>query len=228
MKVIITGATRGLGKSIAEALSKHGHDLLLIARSKEDLKSLSDLLALNNTLVETLTLDLGKSDDLQKLSEKLKADQTFDVLINNLGVYQEDSPEKAGIEEIDKLLRINLYSTIELSKAVLPQMKSRKNGLIINIGSVMSVEAIPHATAYSISKHALKAWNDALRKEVRKDGIKVTAVYPGAINTSSWDGMDADRSQMIQAEDIAKLLLPLLTMNSCTLVDEIKLSPRNF
>ncbi len=228
MKVIITGASRGLGKSIAEACSKERHDLILIARSNTDLNSLSDKLTKNNIELKTLAADLGKRDELKELAAMISTDKTIDVLINNLGVYQEDDPEKVNLDEIDKLLRLNLHTSIELSKAVLPQMKSRKKGLIINIGSIMSTKALPHATAYSISKHALKAWNDALREEVRKYGIKITAVYPGAINTSSWDGMDANRSQMIQAEDIASLIIPLLNMNRSTLVDEINLSPLNF
>ena len=83
--------------------------------------------------------------------------------------------------------------------------------------------------SYSISKHALKAWNDSLREELRTKSVKVTAIYPGAMNTSSWDEVEnVERQKMIQVEDVAKLIRQLIEIGESTLVEEIRLSPLNF
>jgi short-subunit dehydrogenase len=92
----------------------------------------------------------------------------------------------------------------------------------------MSINATAFAADYSISKHAFKAWNDALRAELRSKKIKVSAIFPGSVNTSSWDGIEVDRNQMIQAEDIAECVSCILKMKTNTLLDEIHISPNTF
>ena len=228
MNVLISGATRGLGRAIAERFAKAGHHLWLIARSKEDLSSMQKQISQKDEGIHLFAGDLSNPSTLDEIGRDVLREHKIDVLINNLGIYREDSATEIKLEDIEQLLQLNLYSAIEMTKFCLPRMKSSKAGLIINIGSVMSQQAMPHATAYSISKHALKGWNDALRKELRTQGIKVTGIYPGAINTSSWDGIEANREAMIQTEDIAQLLLQLLEMSPSTLIEEIKISPLDF
>ena len=92
----------------------------------------------------------------------------------------------------------------------------------------MSINAAPFASNYSISKHALKAWTDALRAELREQGVKVCGIYPGAVDTSSWDVSTANKQEMIHPTDIAKLVALIPSFSKSTLVEEIKISPLNF
>jgi short-subunit dehydrogenase len=107
-------------------------------------------------------------------------------------------------------------------------MKAAERGMIVNISSINGLAADQHAAAYSISKHALKAWNDALREELRNSGIRVTAFYPGPVNTSSWEGLPVDHQAMIQAEDIAELVVCIGRISSAALVEEVRISPLKF
>jgi short-subunit dehydrogenase len=227
MRILISGASRGLGKNLAYQLAKSGHDLILMARSEERLKSIkSDLEKI--VKVEVIAVDLSDAEETRAAIGKISSLDKIDVLINNVGVYSENQASDFDTHELKSQLDINLWSAIHLTQAILPGFIQKKSGLILNINSVMGVEAARHAATYSISKHALKAWNDSLREELRNKGIKVSAIYPGAINTSSWDGIEADREAMIQTEDIAELVVTLLKIGSSTLVEEIHLSPSNF
>jgi len=125
-------------------------------------------------------------------------------------------------------MEVNLYSSIMLTDMVLPSMIKNQAGLVVNIGSVMSIKAEQYASIYSISKHALKAWNDALRERLRQKGIQVSAIYPGSVNTSSWKKEQLDVQAMIQPEDVAKLVISLSKLSPSCLVEEIRLSPLNF
>lgn len=228
MKAIITGATRGLGKAIAEAFSEAGIDLFLIARTENDLITLSQKLHHSNCKVDFLAVDLSKENALETANLKEEKIKECSILVNNLGIYKENQASRTNLEELKEMMAANLYSAIQMCNFCLPTLIKNKPSKIINIGSVMSIKASPIASNYSISKHALKAWNNALREELRSKNIAVCAVYPGAINTSSWDGVDADRSSMIQTEDIAKLILSMVQAGQQSLMEELHISPQNF
>jgi len=223
MRAIISGATRGIGRAIATKLAAEGVDLLLLARTESDLLALKEELKASNSKVEVLAIDLSN----QKAIQSLKIKGEINVLINNLGIYTVGDPLSLTVSEVQQQIETNLYSAIGLTAHCLPKLLAQQ-GKIINIGSVMSLNAAEMATAYSISKHAFKGWNDALRESLRIKNVKVSAIYPGAVNTSSWNGIEADCSQMIQAEDIAELVSSLLKMSNNTLVEEIRISPRDF
>lgn len=228
MNILISGASRGIGRAVATLLASKNHNLYLISRSISDLESLKAKIQTQENKVEIFSCDLSKSQESVQLIEKIQATTQIDVLINNLGIFETNQSDQIDIDELKKLMDLNLYSAINLSNAVIESMKESEQGTIINMGSVMSHLAAPFAANYSISKHAFKAWNDALRDELRQHGLKVCAIYPGAVNTSSWDGMEVNRDAMIQPEDIAKLINTLLEMNYNTLVEEVRLSPLRF
>jgi short-subunit dehydrogenase len=229
MNVLISGATRGIGKAIAQRLAKAGYNLKLLARNEEALvlikKELQNAYAIE---VDYYPIDLSDQKQLSHLQEETNFLSNINVLINNLGVFTTDSSIDLSLSTLQKQLEVNLFSTIQLSQALLPGFKKEGAGIIINIGSVASLSAAPETVSYAISKHALKAWNDSLREEMRKENIKVSAIYPGAVNTSSWDGMEVPREKMIQPKDIAELVHSLLLMSPSTLVEEIRLSPQYF
>ncbi|MEQ8625255.1 MAG: SDR family NAD(P)-dependent oxidoreductase [Vicingaceae bacterium] len=228
MKAIISGATRGIGRAIAKILALKGYDLILLARSEGELKKLAEELSQPQLTHIYYALDLTDLTQIKSLSEKLLATDSVKLLINNLGEYKLDQASNLKENELLELLEINLFSAINLTQSALPSLKTSNSSAIINIGSVMGLTASKEATAYSISKHAFKAWNDALREELKTNNIKVSCLYPGAVNTSSWDGTDANRGAMIQAEDIAKIVGNLVDLGSTCLVEEVRISPMNF
>ncbi|MBL4708322.1 MAG: SDR family NAD(P)-dependent oxidoreductase, partial [Flavobacteriales bacterium] len=132
-----------------------------------------------------------------------------------------------SLDGLKNQLEVNLYSAVNLTQLVL-NSKNCSLSTIINIGSVMSLNAMPFAADYSISKYSFKGWNDSLRENLRKEGIKVSAIYPGSVNTSSWDGLEVDRNQMIQATDIAEIVTSILKMSNNSLIEEVRISPRDF
>ncbi len=225
MKAVISGATRGIGKAIATELASNGFDLLLLARDEENLIKLTKELKTKDSNHEYRSIDLADLSQIEKLEI---SSQPIALLINNLGEYKLDEPSQINQQELNKLLEINLFSSINLTKKILPNLQINPHSTIINIGSVMSLKAEKEAISYSISKHAFKAWNDGLREELRMKGIKVTCIYPGAVNTSSWDGIKVNRKKMIQAEEIAKIVSTLSMLGDSTLVEEIRISPLNF
>ncbi len=228
MKAIISGASRGLGKATAIAMAAEGYDLLLISRSENDLKKLQKELEEEHKRlkIEILPIDLS-SPDLE-LNFDLSDEMEEMVLINNVGSYQNEKVSGLKKEEIEKMLSVNLFSSVALTNSILPFLRKCKKAQIVNISSINGLEADPNATAYSISKHSLKAWNDALREELRKENIKVTAFYPGPINTTSWEGADVDHSAMIQAEDIAQMIVQVCKLSLGALVEDVKMNPLNF
>jgi len=228
MKAIITGASRGIGKAIAHALANTSYDLILIARGEKGLLELKGELNQYKVEIECWPLDLGDPVQSKKAQTQIANLDSLNLLVNNLGVYWEDSASSFTTKSLEEILEINLLQAISLSQKSIPLLKLEKTANIINIGSVMSIEARSKATAYSISKHAFKGWNDALREELRLEGIKVTAIYPGSVNTSSWDGIDVDKSELIQTEDIAKMVSSILDMNANSLIEEIRINPLRF
>lgn len=224
MKALITGASKGLGIAIAQELLSQKYDIVIVSRNethlKEAVKSLDNP---NNQSIQYLALDLSLAEERKKLQNHPDVFADLNVLVNNLGMYYENS----DASNLEKMLETNLLAAIDLTKYAEKEL-IKQTGNIVNIGSVMSIQAQAFAIDYSISKHALKAWNDAIREKLRPQNVSVTGIYPGAINTSSWDGQEVNREDMIQTEDIAALVGQLLKLNKSSLVEEIRLSPLQF
>lgn len=200
------------------------HDVVIISRNETNLKeALSRLKNPKNKKMEYIAMDLSDAKERQKLHDYNDIMKGTTVLINNLGIYYENSE----ISDLSKIMETNLISAIEVTNFLEEQL-ILQSGNVFNIGSVMSIDSKSFALDYSISKHAFKAWNDGLREKLRSKNVSVSAIYPGAINTSSWDGEAVDRSAMIQPEDIASLIGQILTLNKSSLVEEIRLSPFQF
>jgi hypothetical protein len=228
MRILISGASRGLGKSIAYRLAAEKHNLILIARSESLLNELKvELEGRYAVDVLPIAADLSKKEAFHFISSIIGTNVP-DIIINNLGVYKEGGASTLKKAFLNQQLDLNLMAAIELNQLFIEELKRRRNGLIVHINSIMGVEAKSLATAYSISKHALKAYSDALREELRADGIKVSTIYPAAINTSSWDGIEANKEQMIQTDDVAELIACRLKRGGKSIVEEIHLSSLNF
>ncbi len=228
MKAIVSGATKGIGRSITMALAAEGYDLGLGARNLEELDFLRKEISAIYPSLEVIT----KSVDFSQKHETRNFAETFmhywgdvDVLVNNVGVYEEDNLDELTEQGFMNQFNVNFFSALRLTQPFVPEFKRRKSGNIINICSVLSKKGRKHAISYSISKQALYGYTKLLREELRAFDVKVTAILPGSTNTPSWDGIDAHVDEFVQPEDVANGVIMALKSNG--LVEEIEIKPIN-
>lgn len=230
MNIIITGASKGLGKAIAEKYAADKmHNIYLCARNEAALQELANELLKDfpGTRVYTFVCDM--SDKAQVFAfAKWLLDQhvTVDILVNNAGQFIPGSVYSEPEGALEKMIEVNLYSAYHLTRSLLPSMMQAKNGHIFNMCSIASLKAYENGGAYSISKFALAGFSKNLREELKTYNIKVTAVYPGAAYTDSWSGSGVDPLRIMEAKDVAEMIYASskLSMQAC--VEEIVLRPQ--
>jgi len=179
--VWITGASSGIGAALAEEFAQAGAQLILSARRREELERVAAKCP-GTALV--LPLDLSRADTFPPLVEAaLERFGRIDVLVNNGGISQRALVKDTRLEVDRRLMEVNFFGTVALTKAVLPSMLKAKSGHVVVISSVMGKIGTPQRSAYAASKHALHGFFDCLRAEVSDDGLFVTLICPGYVRT---------------------------------------------
>ena len=231
MNIVITGASKGLGKAIAEAFAKdeQQHNFFLCARNVDALeatgKDLRERFPQNK--MHTKTCDVSDKISLQQFVAWLNGHVSqVDILVNNAGVYLPGSAYGEDDGMLEKLMEVNLYSAYHLTRMILPGMISSKSGHVFNICSIASIMAYPNGGAYSISKFALYGFSKNLREEMKPHGIKVTHVLPGAAYTDSWSGSGVDPQRIMEAADVARMVYAAAQLSPQACVEEIILRPQ--
>lgn len=228
MKVVITGGSKGIGREIALAFAREGADVAVCARGNGELKELNRELCQISPRAEHICFpaDCSRKDELVAFLEKVQEDYgKIDVLVNNVGMYQEagllDEPE--GL--LKEMLNLNLLAAYHCSRFFSPGMKARKSGHIFNICSVASLRAVAVAGAYTVSKHALLGLSRSLREELRPFRVKVTSVIPGSTLTASWEGDQRDTGHLMDPSDIAAAVVDAFRLRGNANVDELLITP---
>ena len=213
----ITGATSGIGKATAQLFAKNNIRLILCGRRKERLETLEKELS-EFTQVTTLTFDISDKIAVQNAIASLpESFQQIDILINNAGnAHGLASIQEGSLEDWDAMLDINVKGLLYVSKAIMPQMVDRNNGFIVNIGSIAGKDVYPNGNVYCASKHAVNALNKAMRIDLNKHNIRVSAIHPGAVETEFSEVRfkgDTEKAKdvytgykALQAEDIADII----------------------
>ncbi|KEO78765.1 3-ketoacyl-ACP reductase [Paenibacillus sp. SEL3] len=214
---IITGASKGIGKAIAETLAKEGVNLGLISRTLTDLQKLQD--SLGSTYgVKVVSAVADISDRSQAAAAVASLEHELgavDILINNAGIATFGTVAEMDPEEWERIIRVNLMGTYYVTHAVLPSMLAQKSGNIINISSTAGERGFATGSAYCASKFALMGFTEALMQEVRKSNIRVTALTPSTVNTelAANAGLPiGDEDRMLQPQDLADLTLATLKL----------------
>ena len=228
MIVVITGASKGIGKAIAEQFAGQGHQLLLCSRGE---KSLYDTVAdLQNRFPESTVkgrvCDMSNKADVQNFASWCLQQGTPDILVNNAGQFVPGSIHNEADGILEQMIEVNLYSAYYLTRALLPAMIQAQSGHIFNICSIASLNAYANGGSYSISKFALLGFSKNLREELKPQGIKVTAVCPGATLSSSWDGFEIDPKRIMETADVAKMILAAASLSPMAVVEDIILRPQ--
>lgn len=229
MNIVITGASKGLGKAIAEKFAANGYSLFLCARTQSELSETAHEIAQRfpDIKVEYKTCDVSKKNELKAFSEwVLGSTKTVDVLVNNAGSFVPGQVHEEEDGTIEYLMETNLYSAYYLSRYLLPSMMDRKSGHIFNICSIAALKAYKYGGSYSITKYAMAGLSVNLRDEMRDYGVKVTAVYPGAAYTASWEGSGIPAERMMTAQDIADIIYTSASLSPQACVEEIVIRPQ--
>ena len=219
---LITGATSGIGRATAITLSGEHMNLVICGRRTEELKKLQE--EINSAVdVHILSFDVSRKKDVFSAVENLPEKfSSIDILINNAGNAHGLDPIQTGnIDDWDAMIDINIKGLLYVSKAIIPQMSKRKQGHIINIGSIAGKEVYPNGNVYCASKHAVDAINQAMRIDLNEQGIRVGAINPGHVETAfskvRFKG-DKERAKSVykgfkalQSEDIADIIRFIVT-----------------
>jgi len=229
MNVIITGASRGIGKAIAEEFAAAGHDLCLCARGELSLyRTVEELVTrFEGVTVKARPYDLEDPLQAQAFGKWiLDLGLSVDILVNNAGQFLSGHVLDEPAGTLEKMIGANLYSAYHLTRTLAPAMIARHQGHIFNICSVASLQAYENGGSYSISKFALAGFSSNLRQELKPHGVKVTTVYPGAAMTDSWSGSGVDPSRIMKARDIAQMILAASLLSPQATVEEILIRPQ--
>lgn len=229
MNVVITGASRGLGKAIAHVFAQNGHNLILTSRNDVALyNAMQELMTeYPNISIKARAFDLSIKEQAQAFGKwVLDLQVSIDVLVNNAGLFDPGSVYNEPDGTLEHMMAVNLFSAYHVTRAVINQMITQKSGHIFNMCSIASLKAYPNGGAYSISKYALAGFSTNLREEMKPHGIKVTAVYPGAAYTDSWVGSGVDPKRIMEAEDISRMVYTAAHLSPQACVEEIILRPQ--
>jgi len=229
MNVVITGASKGFGRAIAEIFASRGHHLFICSRNEVALyKAMEELLTrYPDAKVKAKARDLSKKEEVTNFGEWLLANAYhIDVLVNNAGLFIPGSIHNEPDGALEEMMQTNLFSAYHLTRILLPSMMKRKSGHIFNMCSIASLNAYHNGGAYSISKFALHGFSRNLREELKTYNIKVTSVFPGAAYTDSWSGSGVDPARIMEANDIAVMVHAASQLSARACVEDIILRPQ--
>jgi NADP-dependent 3-hydroxy acid dehydrogenase YdfG len=218
---LITGASQGIGQAVARHLAGMGLHLVLSARSEQKLGQLSEEIQAGFPQSRVLIVPCDVKDAAQVrqlVSQALSEFSRIDVLINNAGVAPKVGLlQELSIEDIDRTIDTNLKGAIYCMHTVIPAMVHQHGGTIININSVAGKTAYPFWSVYDATKFGLHAVTEAVAEEQRSNNIKIIGIYPGAVATPIWEGLDP--------EDVAEAIGYILSQPEKVHVREITLTP---
>lgn len=220
--VIITGITKGIGKSIAQKFYQNGFHLIGCS---------SNVLNIHNFVKDFPDSDVQKVDLANKNEVLhwgnyiLEKYSDIEILINNAGKFIPGQIHNEEDGVFEHLLQVNLHSAYHLTRILLPQFIKQKKGTIFNICSTASIKPYINGGSYCISKFALLGFTKLLREELKPYSIRVTGILPGATITDSWAGVDLPSSRFIQPQDLAELIFTIYQLPFSTVVEDVLIRP---
>ena len=227
--IVVTGGSKGMGKAIAAASAAEGANLFLCARNAAQLnKTVAEIQQqYQDVTVHSTTADLSVKDEAIAFGNWInKKVAVVDILVNNAGLFLPGSVHNETDGMLEQMIQTNLYSAYHLTRTLLPAMMQHKQGYIFNICSIASLQAYSNGGSYSISKFALMGFSKNLREELKPYNIKVAAVYPGAVLTDSWGNYDNSKHRIMEATDIAAMIVAACKLSAGAVMEDIILRPQ--
>lgn len=228
MNIIITGASKGIGKAVAEIFASNGHDLFLCSRGELALyKTVEELMTkYPDVTIKAKPFDLSIKEEAIAFGNWCLSFAVPDILINNAGLFEPGSVNNEPDGTLESQLAVNLHSAYHLTRTVLPKMMEKRSGHVFNMCSIASLHAYNNGGAYSISKFALYGFSKNLREEMKPHGIKVTSIHPGAVMSDSWGNYDNSSKRIMEADDIAKMIYASSQLSIQACVEDIIIRPQ--
>ncbi len=228
-KALITGATSGIGKETARAFAQAGVDLALVGRSQEKLNQVIAEIG-QQVAVKSYLIDLA---EIATVKEQIKAAVTdfggIDILVNNAGMGYTNPLNETPLEDWQQVLDLNLTSVFQCIQGVLPTLRDRGGGTIINVASIAAHNPFPSWGAYSVSKAGIITLSKALSGEEKENGIRVISIAPGAVNTPLWDTdtvkMELNRAAMLDPKVVAQTIVQAALLPQQAVIEEMTLMP---
>jgi short-subunit dehydrogenase len=229
-RAIITGASSGIGKETALVFAGAGCDIALIGRNRENLETTARAARELGVTAKVYCLDLAALDRVEaEIARIVDEFGPIDILVNNAGMGYTNLIADTPLGDWQKVIDLNLTSVYLCTRAVLPSLRQRGRGTIINVSSLAADTPFPTWGAYSVSKAGLVAFSRVLAVEERANGIRVTIISPGSVNTPIWDTdsvrADLDRSAMLTPDVVARSILHAVSLPSGAVVDTMAILP---
>jgi 3-oxoacyl-[acyl-carrier protein] reductase len=228
--VLITGAGRGIGRALAHAFAAAGSKVALLGKTRKNLLEVQR--EMKDSGAATVVLAADVSDEGAVSRAVAAAEQQLgpvDVLVNNAGIFAMAPVDRMDALVFDRILAVNLRGPFLMCRAVLPGMKSRKRGHIVNISSTAGRRGFAGGGAYCASKFGLAGLTEAMRYEARASNVRVTCVYPSTVNTElvKKSGMDFKAERAIQPEDVANAVVSLVAMDDRAMTTDLEIWQTN-
>lgn len=229
-RVLVTGASHGLGRALAHALAMRGHRLVLAARNADELAGCADEIrrSVGSERVAHLAVDLRQTQSIAEFAQTAKSIYDgLDVLINNAGIGAFRPFLDNSTQELADLIALNLEAPMHLTHALLPGMLARAEGDIINIASDLARRPLAQMAPYVASKHGLLGFGASLHRELRGRGVRVTTVMPGIIDSRFNNSIEGSRDPRwaLPTSDLARQIAALLELPRTMVVDEFVVHP---
>jgi short-subunit dehydrogenase len=188
-RILLTGASRGVGRELALQLARHQTHLVVVARNGDALQPLvPELLSFGAQSAQAIAGDITEDGFRKSLVKRIQSEwQVLDVLVNNAGVSAHGHFDDHDEAILRQIMEVNFYAPTELTRLALPLLAAGNDSVIVNIGSILGHRGMPYNSEYSASKFALRGWSEALRTELHGRGIDVLLVSPGTIDTGFFD-----------------------------------------
>lgn len=228
---LVTGASQGIGRATALALGRAGYRVGLCARTAAKVEALRDELRAAGVEAVAAVADVTEPEEVGRAVDLVAGELgEIDVLVNNAGVLIARPLEELTLDDWDRTMATNLRSLFLLTRAVLPGMRSRRRGTIVNVASLAGRNGFAGGTAYAASKHAVLGFSRSLMLEVRSDNVRVITVCPGSVDTGMLRDqpmLKSDPKRILQPEEIADTIVHALRLPERAMVSELDIRPTN-
>jgi NADP-dependent 3-hydroxy acid dehydrogenase YdfG len=225
--VLVTGASRGIGKAAAVALAKEGAHVVLLARSKDRLESVREEIRSAGYKAEIEVADIAVPAQAERcVSSVVSKFGRLDILVNNAGMGHFKPLLEMSLNEFDEMWNLNMRAIFVTTKAALPHMIKAQSGVVVNISSLAGKNSFKGGTGYTATKWALRGFASSLMLEVREHNIRVVTIFPGSVDTS-FSSRNKKGTNITQPSDVADAIVFAVTAPERSMFSEIDVRPTN-
>ncbi len=225
---VITGASRGIGKSIATHFAAEGARLVISGRDRVRLDSMRDEFKREGTDAVSIVADVSNESDITRLIKAAHAEfGRIDILVNNAGFGIFKPVVEMTTAEYDSLFSVNMRGTFIATRETLPYMIKQNDGVIVNIASLAGKNAVENGAAYAATKWAMLGFGKSLMLEIRKYNIRVVTICPGSVDTDFGSGRHPNPDKILKPADVAEAAVLAASLPATAMMSEIDLRPTN-